>query len=307
MNASTVPVAHAINDSFINSKLATISFQLIKNYFKINDLVLNAFHECQFTTYDETTNKLTFSSTEFMAVLMYSLNHIIKQFINIVNNDDLTDDLALHLNRVNLSRHSSINSFYSNLLYSQSFENYYFVYIEFIKLIYNSIKAINKRRSNAFNDSSHLKIVLMSHEFFDSFKAALNDYLDEFHDGNIDNLQFYDVDSIPYHKLKKSIIPRNQNINTMFYNFIYPDYSFYYSHQVQDFQIEEFEPENFNGSLDQLLVNLINDCNFYIRFLPTNWANPNVKPADILTTNKYNLHSSNITLKCILRRHGLID
>ena len=92
----------------------------------------------------------------------------------------------------------------------------------------------------------------------------------------------------------------------MFKNFLAPPFDFVYSHQIQDFQPLEFEI-NFNDTLDQLLINLINDLNFYIRFFPTNWIDGTVSPTRLLEANGYNLHSSNLTLKSILKRHGWLD
>ena len=314
MNALTVPLSAAVrarptnqNQSFINSKLGNDEFEHIKRDFRLNEFILNAFHDLQHTTYEEDNNKLNFSSTEFIAVLLYAFNHISNEFIINIFNDDITDNLDYHINRVNISRFASVHDIYNNLLNAVGFENIYYPYLEFIKIIYNAIKNVNKRRSNAFKNPVYLKIVLMAHEFYDGYKSALEEYLNEFHDGNLNDFQLNDVDYIPYHRLKTCIIPRGQNINNMFYNFIYPDLGFYYTHQIQDFQAEEFEPMTFNDSLDQLLLNLINDCNFYIRFLPTNWIDGSATPLSLLEANNYNLHASNNTLKSILKRHGLAE
>lgn len=314
MNALTVPLAAAArarptnhNQSFINSKLGNDEFEHIKRDFRLNEFILNAFHELRHTEYEEDNNKLNFSSTEFIAVLLYALNHISSEFIINIFNDDITDNLDYHINRVNITRFASVHDIYENLLNAVGFENMYYQYLEFIKIVYNAIKNVNKRRSNAFKNPVYLKIVFMAHEFYDGYKSALEEYLNEFHDGNLNDFQFNDIDYIPYHRLKKCIIPRGQDINNMFYNFIYPDLGFNYSHQIQDFQAEEFEPISFNDSLDQLLLNLINDCNFYIRFLPTNWIDGSATPLSLLEANNYNLHASNNTLKSILKRHGLTE
>lgn len=291
--------------SYINQKLNNITIEEIKNTFKLTELFNHLLHEMESTDYDENENIFNFSSTELLAVLLYGFYSIKSDFNEFVNNEALTDSLNYQISRAELSDLLSVNEIKNNLLHARGSNNLYYVYIEFIKLIYKSVKSVNKRTTNSFKNPSHLKIVLISHEFFDSFKSALDDYLIEFNNGDIEGFKFNDIDSIPYHKLKTSIVPRNQSVNSLFYNFIYSDLDNHYTHQIQDFQPEEFNILQFDDSLDQLLLNLINDCNFYIRFFPTNWINGTTTPTHLLEANNYNLHASNNTLKCILKRHQI--
>lgn len=313
MDALAVPLSAAAalqptSTSFINSRFQSVSFNQLKTTFNMyqeaTDL-LNQLHSTRFVENENGTDRLEVSTTDIIAVLFIIIHRRLNEFMNLIDNDDLTDNLRFHLNRLDRLTLLQPESTRFNLLHSRGFDNAFYAYLEFIKLVYKATRKVSQRKTNRFKNPVYLKTVIAAHELFDSFKRALTDYLDDFHGGFIDDFEFDDVDYRPRMRIKKCIIPRQVNINQLLKNFIYEDLNYHYSHQIQDLQEMEFEPFNFNGTLDQVLTNLINDVNYYIRFFPTNWIDGSLTPAHFLENNGFHLHSNNNTLKSILKKYNI--
>ena len=79
--------------------------------------------------------------------------------------------------------------------------------------------------------------------------------------------EWIDNETIPYHKRKHPVVPRGVRLSALIENFFTNGPMNEYAHVVLDVQLQEFEI-NFNETLDQLMINLLNDISFYPRFMP---------------------------------------
>lgn len=284
--------------SYIDSLLKATTFDDIKQNFNIYELSMTNLKLLTSTHHDIKTDKLDISSTDLLSVLVLAIYAKLDRFMDIIGQNSNLDELLRHEYNNFEDKHLDTPERVRYTLLKCYSNSPYYVYIEFIKRVYESIKWVNNRRTDSFKDPVHLITVLAAHELFDSFKRALTDYLNEF---NAEDLAFDDVDMRPRKRIKDCIIPRGTNVNELLKNFIYDVYDYQFSHQIQDFQALEFRPSEFDKTLDQLLINLLNDCNFYIRLFPTNWTH--YKPKQLLELNDYHISGVNRTLKSILKRY----
>lgn len=171
------------------------------------------------------------------------------------------------------------------------------IFTEFIKATYELIKYVYKK--NVLNPRYYniIRLLIFIHEIFDVFLRAIDNRLmeiiDEMPYNDLNNVSLLDVDYIPHHREKKANLPRGQSINELLKNFLFSDEISDYKHQIEDFQPEEFETQP-GACITQIFINLINDFNFYVRFLPSINMN-SIKEL-------YSIQSANKTRNAILKR-----
>lgn len=145
-------------------------------------------------------------------------------------------------------------------------------FTRFIKATYELIKYVYKK--NFLNPRYYniIRLLIFIHEIFDVFLRAVDTHLmeiiDEMPTQDLNEISLLDVDYIPFHREKKANLPRGQSINELLKNFLFSDVISDYKHQIEDFQPEEFDTHP-GACITQIFVNLINDFNFYVRFLPS--------------------------------------
>ena len=303
------------------------SFELIKQSFNVKNDVKNHLSMYQIFTVNE--DKIRFSSDEIYALLelMFSLKR--RSLLHLL--DDIKPDeyfMPKSTHHEEMLRFQAIfdletqpeasKPLYSRLRYAlppkwmTSFKvalndakNDYihaWHWSRLCRLIYAIIKRLNARTSNRFSYTKpHLKLLLAIHEIFDSFKAAIDEWINENIPDNED-LEWVDVETIPYHKTKQPIIPRGVHLSELIHDFFMFGAMYEYGHLVLDLQPEELEL-NLNDTLDQVMLNLLNDITFYIRFLPG--VNLQALIGNERTDDEisFNIHAVSNTRKAILRKH----
>ena len=193
-----------------NSLKSTISsFNMLKYAFNPkNEFNIQPFKYAQTLDFDEDDLIITFSSTEFIAVLMYELKIRLYAFVQMVDNDEITHDLNELLDNHHLITYEEV---LNNLNHETGFKNLYYPYVEFIKIVYNSIKKINSRRSNCFKNPIDLKIVFMAHEFFDGFKYLMLQHIQNVINPDLDKAIDYE-ESIDYNTMIEKAVREKETI-----------------------------------------------------------------------------------------------
>lgn len=133
--------------------------------------------------------------------------------------------------------------------------------LKFIQFIMYLIKYLRKHNLNKLKDA-HLKLLIAIHELFDSFKKGLIDYLSTI--PNYENRSFICSER---HLKKFMKIPRGFQLNTLIEEYLLGGSLSDYAHVVLDTQEIELQTNPIEA-IDSMMLNLINDCNFFYRFMP---------------------------------------
>ena len=261
------------------------SFNDLKGYFDMKNELKAIFEEMDLLTFNPETQKINIHSNSLLVILFYVFSNKYALLMDI-----LGEDLNTELNfKLNVSLNEAINNVLSDWL----------PMYELAHLFNNVLNLIRKMTKTRFSNQRRNFFILAIHEVFDSFLRAFNDLLREIIDenniGDNEDINFYDLDTIPYHRTKTPLLPRGVKINDLLKNFLYDDVLMYYSHQIQDFQPEEYE-NNKNEVMTQAIINTINDFIFYVRIMPT-------INLEMVNNELFNIHGASKTRNAILKRY----
>ena len=93
------------------------------------------------------------------------------------------------------------------------------------------------------------------------------DYLDNHVNEQYLTDEWVDIDTLPRRKTKEYKTPRRQKLSNFIKNWFTDGAMNEYVHLVLNVDYEDFEFD-FNQTIDQMMLNLLNDISFYVRFMP---------------------------------------
>ena len=261
------------------------SFNDLKGYFDMKNELKTIFEEMDIINFNHETNKIDIHSNALLVILFYVFSNKFNLLMDI-----LGEDLRSEFNfKVDVSLNEAINTVLTDWLPM-------FELAHFFNNVLNLIRKVTKTR---FSNQRRSFFILAIHEVFDSFLRAFSDLLREMIDeNNIDeneDIIFYDLDTVPYHRTKTPLLPRGVKINDLLKNFLYDDVLNDYNHQIQDFQPEEYE-NNKNEVMTQAIINIINDFIFYVRIMPT-------VNLEMVNKEVFNIHGASKTRNAIVKRY----
>ena len=247
------------------------SFDALKQRFNVKIEVINSLN--QFNLFNQINNEIRFSSDSLYCLLLLMIRQRRDELVILFNNMNIKVNQSFDYN---IEHHDEIHYLLPPEWY-QSFDDvmndvkndwvHALNWIRFCNFIYDIIKRLNKRSTNRFKNSIHqLMFILAIHELFDSFKSGIVEYLDQLIPNN-EVIEWVDIETIPRKSTKKSLLPRGVRSGEFIKRFFVEGADYKFHHLIIDVQKQELEL-TFNDSLNQIMLNLLNDITFYVRFLP---------------------------------------
>lgn len=261
------------------------SFNDLKGYFDMKNELKTLFEEMEILTFNHENGKINIHSNYLLVILF----HVFSCKYNVLM-DILGENLRSEYHfKIDVSLNEAINTVLTDWLPM-------FELSHFFNNVLNLIRKMTKTR---FSNQNRNFFILAIHEVFDSFLRAFNELLREMIDeNNIDDNEemiFWDLDTVPYHRTKTPLLPRGVKINDLLKNFLYDDVLNDYKHQIEDFQPEEYE-NNKNEVMTQAIINIINDFIFYVRIMPT-------VNLEMVNKELFNIHGASKTRNAIVKRY----
>ena len=261
------------------------SFNDLKGYFDMKNELKSLFEEMDLLTFNHENRKINIHSNYLLVILF----HVFSCKYNVLM-DILGENLRSEYHfKIDVSLNEAINTVLTDWLPM-------FELAHFFNNVLNLIRKMTKTR---FSNQTRNFFILAIHEVFDSFLRAFNELLREIIDENNieddEEIIFWDLDTVPYHRTKTPLLPRGVKINDLLKNFLYDDVLNDYKHQIEDFQPDEYE-NNKNEVMTQAIINIINDFIFYVRIMPT-------INLEMVNKELFNIHGASKTRNAIVKRY----